>query len=50
LAVVVALNLGIVYVSVLLNKWNNDFYNALHDEKYAVFLHQLVRFCWLAAM
>jgi ABC-type uncharacterized transport system fused permease/ATPase subunit len=31
LAVVVALNLGIVYVSVLLSKSNNDFYNALQD-------------------
>ncbi len=30
LAVIVALNLGLVYVNVLLNQWNNDFYNTLH--------------------
>jgi putative ATP-binding cassette transporter len=49
LVVVVALNLGIVYLSVLLNQWNNGFYNALQDKNYAVFVHQLVRFSWLAA-
>ncbi len=48
LAVVVALNLGIVYLNVLLNQWNNGFYNALQDKNYAVFVHQLVRFSWLA--
>ena len=29
LVAVVGLNLGEVYISVLLNKWNNDFYNSL---------------------
>ncbi len=48
LVVVVALNLGIVYLNVLLNQWNNGFYNALQDKNYAVFVHQLVRFSWLA--
>jgi putative ATP-binding cassette transporter len=48
LAAVVALNLGIVYLNVLLNQWNNGFYNALQDKNYAVFVHQLVRFSWLA--
>jgi len=43
LVVVVALNLGIVYLNVLLNQWNNGFYNALQDKNYAVFAHQLVR-------
>ena len=32
LVVVVALNLGIVYLNVLLNQWNNGFYNALQDK------------------
>jgi putative ATP-binding cassette transporter len=50
LAVVVALNLGIVYLNVLLNQWNNGFYNALQDKNYAVFVHQLVRFSWLAGL
>jgi putative ATP-binding cassette transporter len=47
---VVALNLGIVYLNVLLNQWNNGFYNALQDKNYGVFVHQLVRFSWLAAL
>src|SRR6266850_330043 len=50
LLLVVALNLGIVYLNVLLNQWNNAFYNALQDKKYDVFVHQLGRFCWLAAL
>lgn len=47
---VVALNLGIVYINVLLNKWNNTFYDALQDKDYTVFLHQLIRFSWLAGL
>jgi vitamin B12/bleomycin/antimicrobial peptide transport system ATP-binding/permease protein len=50
LVVVVALNLGIVYLNVLLNQWSNAFYNALQDKNQAVFVHQLVRFCVLAAL
>jgi putative ATP-binding cassette transporter len=50
LLAVVALNLAIVYINVLLNKWNNTFYDALQDKNYAVFLHQLIRFSWLAGL
>jgi putative ATP-binding cassette transporter len=50
LAGVVALTLGIVYINVLINRWNNTFYNALQDKDYAVFVHQLIRFSWLAAL
>ena len=50
LVVVIALNLGIVYLNVLLNKWNNGFYNALQDKNRSAFLHQLIRFSWLAAL
>jgi putative ATP-binding cassette transporter len=50
LVIVVAFNLGIVYLNVLLNQWNNGFYNALQDKNYAVFVHQLVRFSWLAGL
>jgi len=50
LLAVVALNLGMVYVNVLLNKWNNTFYDALQDKNYTVFLHQLIRFSWLAGL
>ena len=48
LAIVVALTLSMVYVNVLLNRWNNTFYNALEDKNYAVFVHQIVRFSGLA--
>ncbi|PYN83345.1 MAG: ABC transporter ATP-binding protein [Candidatus Rokuibacteriota bacterium] len=48
LLVVVVLNLGIVYINVLLNQWNNTFYNALQDKDYAIFVHQVVRFSVLA--
>ena len=50
LLAVIALNLGIVYINVLLNKWNNTFYDALQDKDYTVFLHQLIRFSWLAGL
>ncbi|HXA04185.1 MAG TPA: ABC transporter ATP-binding protein/permease [Bryobacteraceae bacterium] len=50
LLVVIALNLGIVYINVLLNKWNNAFYDALQYKEYSVFFHQLIRFSWLAAL
>jgi vitamin B12/bleomycin/antimicrobial peptide transport system ATP-binding/permease protein len=50
LLVVVGLTLGIVYINVLLNQWNNTFYNALQNKDYAVFVHQLIRFAWLAGL
>lgn len=49
LAAVIALNLGIVYISVQLNLWNNEFYNALQDRDQAEFMRQLAKFSWLAA-
>lgn len=51
LLAVIALTLGIVYINVILNKWNNAFYDALQDKDYnTVFLHQLIRFSWLAGL
>ena len=50
LLAVIDLNLGIVYINVLLNKWNNTFYDALQAKNYTVFLHQLIRFSWLAGL
>jgi len=50
LLAVIALNLGIVYINVLLNKWNNTFYDALQDKDYTVFLHLVIRFSWLAGL
>ncbi len=46
----IGLNLGIVYLNVLFNQWNNAFYNALQDKDYAAFWSQLFRFTWLAAL
>ena len=49
LAAIIALNLAAVYMLVLLNAWNRDFYNALQDRNEAVFWQQLWKFCGLAA-
>ncbi|MCP3024937.1 ABC transporter ATP-binding protein/permease [Cupriavidus basilensis] len=48
LAFVVALNLGIVYINVLLNEWNRVFYNALEQHDYTSFKALLIRFSWIA--
>ena len=48
LLAVIALNLAIVAINVLLNKWYNVFYNSLQDKNYDVFLQQLFRFGILA--
>jgi vitamin B12/bleomycin/antimicrobial peptide transport system ATP-binding/permease protein len=45
--VVVALTLGMVYLSVLLNQWNNAFFSALQEKNSAMFSQQLVRVSWL---
>ncbi|HYZ86814.1 MAG TPA: SbmA/BacA-like family transporter, partial [Bryobacteraceae bacterium] len=50
LLAVVVLNLGIVFINVLLNQWNNNFYDALQLKNYRVFLNLLIRFSWLAGM
>lgn len=48
LAAIVALNLGAVYMLVLLNEWNRVFFDALQNKNQEVFLAQLGRFTWLA--
>ena len=48
LAAVIAIELAIVGLTVLLNTWNNVFYNALQDRNWDVFVHQLLYFCVLA--
>jgi putative ATP-binding cassette transporter len=50
LAVLVALNLGLVYLTVVFNLWYNAFYNTLQDKDIGAFWHQLFRFSWLAAL
>ncbi len=49
LALIVAINLGLVYLEVLFNQWNNGFYNALQNQDIAAFHEALWRFAGLAA-
>jgi vitamin B12/bleomycin/antimicrobial peptide transport system ATP-binding/permease protein len=48
LAAIVLLNLGAVYMLVLMNEWNRTFYDALQTKNQAVFWAQLLRFVYLA--
>jgi len=45
---VIALNLGTVYVTVLLNDWSRVFYDALENRNQPVFWTQLARFTYIA--
>ncbi len=47
---VVALTLSIVYMEVLFNRWNNDFYNSLQDKKQAEFFRLIGWFGWYALL
>jgi vitamin B12/bleomycin/antimicrobial peptide transport system ATP-binding/permease protein len=49
LAIIVALNLGLVYINVQINLWNNDFYNTLQNMDKDGFFYQLGKFGILAA-
>jgi putative ATP-binding cassette transporter len=49
LLALVAIELGVVGLTVLVNQWNNTFYNALQDRNWDVFIRQLGYFCLLAA-
>jgi putative ATP-binding cassette transporter len=49
LAAVVAIELGIVAITVLINQWNNRFYNALQERNWDTFVSELTYFCALAA-
>lgn len=48
LVTIVALNLGSVYLAVLLNDWYRVFYDALQDKNSTVFWQQMGRFTYLA--
>ena len=48
LAAVIAIELSIVGLTVLLNEWNKQFYNALQDKNWDAFVYQLEYFCVLA--
>ncbi len=49
LAAVVTLNLGLVFLTVLINEWNKDFFNALQNKDSGVFSQQLLVWLLLAA-
>jgi putative ATP-binding cassette transporter len=49
LTAVVVIELAVVGLTVLFNRWNNVFYNALQEKNYDVFTYQLGYFCVLAA-
>ncbi|HXO69187.1 MAG TPA: ABC transporter ATP-binding protein/permease [Bradyrhizobium sp.] len=49
LAAVIAIELAVVFLNVLFNRWNNVFYNALQERNQAVFTYQIGYFCVLAS-
>jgi len=50
LAVVVGLALTLVWIEVLFNRWNNDFYNTFQDKDQAEFFRQLGMFTLIAVI
>lgn len=50
LACILALTLGIVYMLILLNQWNNSFYSALQNYETEKIFDELIHFSWLAAI
>lgn len=50
LAAIVTLSLGTVYMLVLLNNWNREFFNAIQDKNEADFFDLLPYFCFLAGV
>ena len=49
LGAVIAIELSIVAINVMLNQWNNRFYNALQERNWDNFVWELLFFCALAA-
>lgn len=50
LGCIIALTLGVVYMLVLLNQWNNSFYSALQNYDAKKIFDELIHFTWLAAI
>uniref|UniRef100_Q07HH6 ABC transporter domain protein n=1 Tax=Rhodopseudomonas palustris (strain BisA53) TaxID=316055 RepID=Q07HH6_RHOP5 len=50
LSAVIAIELAVVGLMVLFNRWNNVFYNALQERDFDVFSYQIGYFCVLAAL
>jgi vitamin B12/bleomycin/antimicrobial peptide transport system ATP-binding/permease protein len=49
LAAVIAIQLALVAIDVILNQWQNRFFNALQDYNWDVFVHEIGVFCIIAA-
>jgi putative ATP-binding cassette transporter len=50
LATIIALTLGMVYMNVRLNRWNNAFFNVLQDRRTSEFFPLMTQFATLAAI
>jgi len=50
LSAIIAMTLGMVYMIVLINEWQNLFFNTLQDKNKAEFYRQILRFALLAAI
>ncbi len=50
LVAIVSISLFIVYLSVVLNDWNRQFFNAIQEKDSQAFFSLLVRFCGIAAV
>ena len=50
LAAVIAIELAVVFLTVLFNRWNNVFYNALQERDLPTFTYQLGYFAFLATI
>ena len=50
LAAVIIIELAVVFLTVLFNRWNNVFYNALQDRDLPTFTYQIGYFAFLAAI
>lgn len=50
LGCIIALTLGVVYMLVLLNQWNNSFYSALQNYDAKKIFDELIHFSWLAGI
>ncbi|MEQ7920691.1 ABC transporter ATP-binding protein/permease [Xanthomonas sp. WHRI 1810A] len=50
LIAVIVLSLFSVFISVLVNSWYRDFYNALQNKDLAAFTHLILYFCGIAAI
>lgn len=47
---IISISLGLVYLSVILNKWNREFFNSLESKSYEDFRDLLLCFCFIAAI